>query len=359
MAAPVYLYYVNAFAVNADAGGAANPVVIPNSNDPGGAVSYNQGYTDPYEYNLLSNPDALPVTRPVFNQLMYDITNNIQEYQNYGTPQWVSGAQIPGSSAGYPIGARVYYNNAVYESQVPTNTATPGVALSNWLQISGASDGIQPGFIIDYASPIAPAGYLLCDGSSYLRSGAGSYPNLFNAITFTQSVTTTISTTVTVANAYTTMYPGMYVESPNLAAPTTILTVNSNTSITLNAAFVTASASTITFFPWGAVDSTHFYVPDLTAQVTAGSGGTLEGNAGSNVDVPGQYTGATTYSLQANDLPPHNHPVGGSPTGASSSDAGYGQGTSATSFNTGNNTTSHNAISLVQMTTIVYKIIKT
>src|SRR5690606_36791263 len=81
--------------------------------------------------------------RTQFNQLIFDITANIQNYQQRGLPYWVSADENnPGippvpTPLPYPIYARVRYNpitplidNAntlVYENQVEGNTVTPGV----------------------------------------------------------------------------------------------------------------------------------------------------------------------------------------------------------------------------------------
>ena len=121
-------YYVYPFGTDAD-----DLTAIPDNAALDGSVSYQDGWTPPYEYNLLTNPAALPIPRGQMNQLFYDITLNIKEYQDYGTPQWVVGNTVE-----YPIYARVYYGGLVYENQVADNTITPGVD-STWLIVSGAS----------------------------------------------------------------------------------------------------------------------------------------------------------------------------------------------------------------------------
>lgn len=124
MPAPYY-YYQNPFAISAD-----DLTTIPTNAAVDGSVSYFAGWTDPYEYNLLTNPAALPIPRGQMNQLFYDITNNLQEYQQYGNPQW-----IPGNIFPYPINAIVYYNGLVYRNLVASNTVTPGTD-SSWQSLS-------------------------------------------------------------------------------------------------------------------------------------------------------------------------------------------------------------------------------
>lgn len=118
-------YYIYPFGQNAD-----DLTAIPDAAAVDGSVSYFYGWTDPYEYNLITNPAALPIPRGQMNQLFFDITNNIQEYQQYGTPQWVVG-----NTVSYPIYARVYYLGLVYQSLISSNTNTPGTDLT-WQVVS-------------------------------------------------------------------------------------------------------------------------------------------------------------------------------------------------------------------------------
>jgi len=297
-------YYVYPFGQSAD-----DLTAIPTQIAGDGSVSYFQGWTDPYEYNLLSNPAALPIPRGQMNQLFLDITLNIQEYQQYGTPQFVLSSQNLGSPLPYPIYARVYYSGQVYENQVAGNTVTPGTD-NSWLLISGSSNGTRTGTIIDYAGITAPFGYLACDGSAISRT---TYAPLLTALTQTQSVTTTVSATITgLTNCQTTMYPGMHVESPNLPSGTTIVSVNSATSITVSNT-ASAGATTIKFFNWGNGDgSTTFNVPNLLYRGTMGSGGTPGTTAqapstGLPTGVVGSVGGESQHTQLSTELVSHNH----------------------------------------------------
>ena len=372
MPAPYY-YYTYPFGQNAD-----DLTAIPTTAAVDGSVSYYAGWTDPYEYNLLTNPAALPIPRGQMNQLFFDITNNLQEYQQYGSPQWVTG-----NTVAYPIYARVYYSGVVYENQVAANTVTPG-ADSSWLAISGASDSIRSGMIVDYAGPIAPSGYLACNGSSVSRS---TYPLLLAALTQVQTTTTTISATVTgLTNATTTMYPGMAIESANFSPGTTILSITNATTVVMSTTATAASSTAITFFNWGNGNgSTTFNVPNLNGAVTAGEGGTLVGNPSAQVDVAGQTTGSTTRTLSTANVPAHTHvftenntPLvynGGDVYGLVGGGSGVGVAFTVSSFGTtstgsqpfttnvtgttDNGSGSGSAFGIVQPTAIVIKIIKT
>jgi hypothetical protein len=109
---------------------------VPTTGSSIGAMSYQYGFTNNYQLNLLTNPNALPILLGQFNQVMLDATTNLQQYQTYGTPNWITASQNGGVAYPYPIYARVYYNSLVYENQVAGNTATPGVD-ATWAVISG------------------------------------------------------------------------------------------------------------------------------------------------------------------------------------------------------------------------------
>ena len=159
------------------------------------------------------------------NQLFYDITNNLQQYQQYGTPPWFSGVS-------YPLYSRVYYLLQVYESQIGSNTNTPGTD-STWVALGGNVQGVETGTIIDFAGLVAPTGCCQkCDGTALSRT---TYANLYTKITQTQTVTTSNGSPIVtgLTNCDTTMYPGMAIESSNFAGGTTILTVDRTTQVTM------------------------------------------------------------------------------------------------------------------------------
>jgi len=348
------LYYTYPFGQNAD-----DLTSIPMSPAGDGSVSYYYGWTDPYEYDLLTNPSALPIPRGQMNQLFFDITNNLQEYQQYGSPQWVTG-----NTVAYPQYARVYFGGKVYENQVAANTVTPGTDAS-WVVISASANAILPGVVIDWAGPVAPSGYLLTDGSAVSRT---TYANLLAAITQTQSGGTFSATSAIVSgltNCTTTMYPGMAIECANFTAGTVISSITNSTTIVLSNNSSSSVSAPITFFSWGNGNgTTTFNVPNLRNRVTSGEGGTLLNNPSAQVDVVGQTTGASTYTMQFSDLAAHAHDLpaftggnnnGGGPAG--STDVGT---TNTQQFTNGiHSAVSQTAMPIVQPTAIMYKIIKT
>lgn len=287
------LYYIFPFGENAD-----DLTTIPQAPTIDGSVSYSDGWTPPYEYDLLTNPAALPIPRGQMNQLFFDITNNIQEYQQFGSPNWITSADNGGVPFMYPIYARVYYLGQVYENQVANNIVTPGTDTS-WLQISGNAQGIVVGQVIDYSGVLPPTGYLLCDGSAVSRT---TYANLLAVYNVVQTGTiTTGMNTVSGLSDTTQIYIGEAVEGANIPPGTTVATIVDANNITLSANATGSATEPLTFFVWGNGDgSTTFNVPDLRRKTTIGSGGTPTTLVGSKT---GKSGGTETQTLTGGNLP--------------------------------------------------------
>jgi len=316
------LYYIVPFGDSAD-----DLTAIPSPPAIDGSVSYTDGWTPPYELDLNTNPAALPIPRGQMNQLFFDITNNIQQYQQYGVPNWITALDNGGVSFPYPIYARVYYLSQVYENQVAGNTATPGTD-STWLQISDNAQGNPPGTVIDFAGAVPPAGYLPCDGSmpTVLRA---TYPLLFSAITFIQTGTlTNTSVSVTGLSSTADMYVGMAVEGTNISAGTTIASIVDSTSITLSIAASGSGATPITFFSWGNGNgTTTFTLPALARRNTIGKGSTGSAVIGNQV---GQIGGVENFVMSISQMPAHTHPGSTVVAGVGNGTTGFGEALAAT-----------------------------
>ena len=153
---------------------------IPNPTQGSGSVSYQEGWGPDYALDLSGGPPALPIPRDQMNQLFYDITNAIQQYQTHAVPDFILASETTnGLPYPYDLYAQVRYDPGtgvqIWENQVSGNTTTPPDP--SWLVISGSP--IPSGFILDFGGTSAPSGYLLCDGSAYSRT---TYAALFSAI---------------------------------------------------------------------------------------------------------------------------------------------------------------------------------
>lgn len=347
-------YYVYPFGQNAD-----DLTAIPDAPAIDGSVSYFYGWTDPYEYDLLTNPAALPIPRGQMNQLFFDITNNIQEYQQYGSPQWVVG-----NTVSYPIYARVYYAGQVYESQTAANTNTPGTD-NTWAQISAGVQGIPTGSIVPFGGVSAPAGYLLCNGTTVSRT---TYAALKSAITQVQSgVTLNTMTSLTGLTDTSNMYVGMAIEGAGIQNGTTIATIVSGTAVTMSLPATGSATVSVTFFNWGNGNgSTTFTLPNMARRVPMGAGGSA-----SSVIPPGIYNavgsigGEEGHVQQTNEVGVHTHSTSVSPSapflvnGGGSNNMPGGGIISVVGALTINPTPSPVAANVIQPSAIVSYIIKT
>ncbi len=315
----------------------------------------------------------MPIPRAQMNKLFLDISAAAQNYQLQGSANWVlPGSGNDGPNSGYPKYSRVLHNysgsgNKVYESQVDANIVQPGID-ATWLVISGNSGGVPVGTIIDFAGPIAPSGYVACDGSEVSRTG--TYASLFAAITQVQTATTNSSNALLTALADTSqMYVGMKVEGTGIASGAVIVSVDSGTQVTLSLnSTATGTGVNITFFSWGKAATGTFTLPNLNGKVTGGQAGQSNQNITTNTSTAvGQSGGVVSQSIDTDNLPAHTHasPQGGSSTYLIGSLVSGSQGFASGSYQvddtdqaTGINNTAHNALPVIQPTAVVFKCIK-
>ena len=151
---------------------------IPDGTQVNGSVSYQIGWGGDYQLDLDTDPNAKPIPRDQSNQLYFDITDNIRQYQTEATPDYITPAENLGAPFAYPVFARVRYDDGggvrLYENQVPGNTTDP--TDPSWIDISG---GNPAGSLLPFAGLTVPDGYLVCDGSAVSRT---TYAQLFAAI---------------------------------------------------------------------------------------------------------------------------------------------------------------------------------
>lgn len=165
----------------------------------------------------------------------------------------------------------------------------------------------SPGDIVAKARQKEPAGWLLCDGRSLLRT---TYPSLFNAMKGTFTATSVGTAIITSPSSDAQYAPvGALVEGAGVPAGTTITVNNYPTNLTLSAAVTSGSGITITVLPYGAADSTHFYIPGLRGRAPIGSDWGSGGLAG-RVTVArylGQVGGEEFHTLVTGEIPAHHH----------------------------------------------------
>ena len=147
------------------------------------------------------------------------------------------------------------------------------------------------GVVQSYAGVSVPSGWLLCDGSSLLRSG--TYASLFAAITKAATVTISHASPAVVTwnghglltgdcisfettsslpapLAVDTMYYIIYVNANTFNVATSYANALAGTKV--NTTSDGAGVQTCRFNPYGIVDGTHFNIPDMIGASPRGSG---------------------------------------------------------------------------------------
>lgn len=348
------------FAIDSDA---LTP--FPMSADPDGAVSFEDGYTPPYQQNLNTTPGALAINRGQMNYLFYVLSLASKQYQEVGTPNWIDSTANGGTPFPYQIYARVIYGNVIYESRENANTSTPG-ADAKWVIISGNNAGVPVGCVIDMYGPTAPTGYIECDGSAVDRT---LYSDLFAYVTSFQSGAVVTSGDTTITGLSTTkLRPGMPMEGMGIDAASVIIDVVNSTTVQMSIAATASSTSGVRFFYTGLGNgTTTFNVPNIQGYVTAGAGGAGLTFGSVTQNVAGGKVGDQNYQIVKNNLPEHDHNSSSSTLNfLGQSLVGGEENTSPTGGNLGRTSgtggvaggTTNAPMPLIQPTVIVTKCIK-
>lgn len=97
---------------------------IPDAADPGGAVSFEEGYTFDYQRQK-TDPQYRSIERDKMNALFNAVTKAIAEIQGQGIPDFITTALNGGTAFSYAQNAIVRYSGVLYISLVAANTALP------------------------------------------------------------------------------------------------------------------------------------------------------------------------------------------------------------------------------------------
>ena len=110
-------------------------VTVPDTTQSDGQVSYNQGYGPDYQRTPGTDPQARRIERNRFNQLLFEITDTLQDYYQESYPPFITAAENGGNAFAYSQYSKVRYNPGsgfrVYESLINNNTTLPTVT-TNW-----------------------------------------------------------------------------------------------------------------------------------------------------------------------------------------------------------------------------------
>lgn len=154
-------------------------VTVPDGVQSDGSVSYNQGWG--VDYTLpSSNPSYKYMPQGQFNQLFFDITSAIQNWQQNTIAPFITSTMNGGSPYTYPQYALVLYGGVAYLSNTGSNTDTP--PSSKWTVLGTAAAGSLTGTTLAsnvvnaYLQNITPAGYTF----SVLGATTGSLYSIVN-----------------------------------------------------------------------------------------------------------------------------------------------------------------------------------
>lgn len=124
-------YFVNPFAKNGD------KLAVPDAVQVDGSVSYDSGFGFDYERDPdpLVDPLTKDIPRDQTNQLFFDITDNLKNWQDNTAPEWSSIRAATGG--GYKKNSRVFFGGQLYVSRLDNNSAQPNAPIPTNYWTSG------------------------------------------------------------------------------------------------------------------------------------------------------------------------------------------------------------------------------
>jgi hypothetical protein len=213
----------------------------------------------------------------------------------------VSHASLTAANLHEPKGAATATAGQIYVAN--------GAGSGAWTTVEGLS---ITGMIAPFVTPIAPSGWLECDGSAINTS---SYPSLYNAMTISQTGTRGAgSPTITGLSSTTGMKAGYYAFGTGIASGTTIVSVDSASQITLSANSASSGSSTVAVSPW-LLNTGTIALPNLTTAgrfIRSRTSSTLIGALQADQNQAHTHTattssdGAHTHTINVTD-PGHVH----------------------------------------------------
>lgn len=158
---------------------AGSKTPVPDATQLSGDVSYQEGWGPDYQADPDSDPSAKLIPRSPFNQLMFDTTSNLRQYQLQGFPQWATSANNGGTPVAYPFGAVLVWNGGsgsdwtVYQAIIDGATAEPGTDPTQWVEFTtGATIALLKANNLSDLTNVAAARTNLGLGSAALQSSS-------------------------------------------------------------------------------------------------------------------------------------------------------------------------------------------
>ena len=229
----------------------------------------------------------------------------------------IAHASLTGAELHEPKGADSAVLGEVYVAD--------GAGSGSWASVGTSA---FTGMIADFPAPVAPSGWLECDGSLISTS---TYNSLFAVLSITTSGTRTNGSAIISSIADTSTFEvGYYVFGTGLSTGSTILSIDSSTQITISTNASSSGTSAFYVSPW-VMNTGTIALPDLT---TAGryrrsrTSSTVVGTTQADQNKAHTHTGTT-----ASGGVDHTHTQQGSFTsGAMSANASHTHTESAPAF---------------------------
>lgn len=167
-------YFKTPFAASGD------KTAIPDTAPPDGSVSFASGYGVDYQIDP-STPPGLDIERDKFNELMYQVTLAVQQYQQNGFPDFITTSDNGGVAYEYAIYATVRFAGGWagagtfnYYSLVDTNTTTPADA-TKWGLVQYGTQTFITGDMLPWAfNTIRTGGWIWMNGTTIGNASSGS-----------------------------------------------------------------------------------------------------------------------------------------------------------------------------------------
>lgn len=134
---------------------------VPETTQPSGEVSYQQGYGFDYE-RPSGDPARKLIERDQANQIYFDITQALGEIQQYGAALWTA------DGAPWPQRAQVYHSGNRWVAIVATSQEPGQPGSTQWAMAPSQADTVPIGAAYLYFGALGdiPANYSICDGTN-------------------------------------------------------------------------------------------------------------------------------------------------------------------------------------------------
>lgn len=153
-------------------GVAGDRVAVPDTTPVDGSVNYQAGYGFDYQ-RAQTDPLVKNIERNKLNQILYEITLGLRQYQTHGFPEFIQPVDNGGLPYSYDKNSYVIWTDGqVYVSLVDANTSDPTDVTKWQLALLGAGVGQ----ITYYPATTPPTGYLKANGALLSRA---AYPVLW------------------------------------------------------------------------------------------------------------------------------------------------------------------------------------